>query len=286
MWTSGDIEYVRCHASDGAKALAFHFGVSHGAVKRLAQRFGISLRQPGSNAGRRLGTPNRPPSCRAPSEGKATDRRPWTPSELTTLESMASLGAPAIAEALGRSERAVRCAARRRGVSLRTLGCRAGRVHGQLDSARTRSLGHQPMSAADRERALRDPQAFATLRALAASADLCPTCGRRGIQVESTGLCLKCHRAHLRALPREQRRDPAVARAAARELNELYGNLFDRRRMSDAVRQHRYRLEKKTGGRVERPGPNAKTAAGALIYELHKASRRSNKARRPAHQPG
>ena len=160
---------------------------------------------------------------------KQRTNKPWTPSELTTLESMASLGAPAIAEALGRSERAVRCAARRRGVSLRTLGCRAERVHGQLDSARTRSLGHQPMSAADRERALRDPQAFATLRALAASADLCPTCGRRGIQVESTGLCLKCHRARLWALPGEQRRDPAVARAAARELNELYGNLFDRR---------------------------------------------------------
>lgn len=120
------------------------------------------------------------------SDGKM--RRPWTTAEIASLRENRELGAAALAELLDRSVWSVRHAAYRFGVSLRrpgvACGYRIGKPHGVVLSGELRAaIAKAPelcQDVVDRSRAER-------------STPICPDCGRRPVEVLTTGLCRSCH---------------------------------------------------------------------------------------------
>jgi hypothetical protein len=140
-------------------------------------------------------------------EEKSVSKKPWTTAELAQVRKLAAKGAEAIAEELGRPVRSVTEAARRARISLRRSGERRGRVMGEphklpVDVARVRML-----------RGLRDDvlAGKVDLRRierrvrLLATGMVCPGCGKRPQEVESSGLCEVCHLDNLTEAHRLER---------------------------------------------------------------------------------
>ena len=126
--------------------------------------------------------------------------KPWTTGDLRLLRQYGHLGAVAAAELLGRSPRAVKCAAYRYRISLRRRGCRRGLVLGQ---PRGCSLAREIREDIVSGRV--NAETMARRMALAPDAPLCPCCAHRPAEVRSSGFCLQCHNdrliaAHLQAL--------------------------------------------------------------------------------------
>jgi len=131
--------------------------------------------------------------CRASS-------RPWTTRELAELREHAHLGAAAAAEKLGRSVASVKAAAHRHVITLRRPGCRCGSILGQ-----PRGMALSAAIRAGVASGRVDAALMLARVTLDREAPLCPSCGRRPQRVDSTGLCLVCHREalvakHLEAL--------------------------------------------------------------------------------------
>jgi hypothetical protein len=106
----------------------------------------------------------------------------------------AKLGAVEVARLLGRSVSSVRRMASRQRISLRSEGERRGLVLGQ---PRGVSLAEQLRGDVVSGRI--DAEIMARRMALQQDAETCPCCGRRPIEVRSTGFCVKCHRDRLSA---------------------------------------------------------------------------------------
>ena len=118
--------------------------------------------------------------------------RPWTSKELAYLRANSAQGATALSVALDRTRRSVVDQAVRFDVSLRQPGSRRGRVLGQLKG---KHVSPEVREALLHARSLADPgverETCPTCgRALAP--DLCPSCGKRAIAVERTGMCRPC----------------------------------------------------------------------------------------------
>ena len=132
------------------------------------------------------------------SESKEGDTAtPWTTTDLRLLKAESSLGAVKLSELLGRSVSSVEAAAHRQRISLRRSGCRRGSVLGQ-----PRGVSLLPALRSD----LIDPkiaELVAQRMKVNQDAPLCPRCAARTIRVESTGLCVVCHRQVLAEAHRE-----------------------------------------------------------------------------------
>ena len=112
----------------------------------------------------------------------------WTTTELRILRENADAGALELALLLGRSVQSVKLAAHRQRVSLRRAGEHRGLVLGQ-------ALG-MPMPPEIREDLVSgrvDAGAVAERMRTRANGDLCPSCGRRPVEVASPGFCNVCH---------------------------------------------------------------------------------------------
>jgi len=97
-------------------------------------------------------------------------------------------GAAAVADLLGRSVKSVRRAAERQRISLRTRGVRCGLVLGQPKGVSLPAALHDDMASGRVS-----PEAIAERIRLLADGQLCPCCGKRPVQVRSTGWCRVCH---------------------------------------------------------------------------------------------
>ena len=138
-----------------------------------------------------------------PEEVAATSgvSKSWTSRELRLLSDNAGLGANELAELLGRSPDSIRGAAYRSRISLRRPGSRQGSVLGQ---PRGVSLRGEDIRA-DILSGKVDPGLLARRMRIDREAALCPSCGKRPIRVDATGLCRVCHldrlsEVHLEAL--------------------------------------------------------------------------------------
>lgn len=118
--------------------------------------------------------------------------KPWTTGELRILRENAGLGAAEVARLLNRSVSSVRCMALRQRISLRKPGSRRGLVLGQ---PRGESIGAQIREDVVSGRI--DAEILAQRMALIQDAELCPSCGRRPVEVRSTGFCTCCHKDRL-----------------------------------------------------------------------------------------
>lgn len=164
------------------------------------------------------------------------DRRPWTSSEIARMRAHANLGTAAVAELLGRSVRSVKNKAHRERISLRGDGYRGGLIVGQSRSSSWMSQsGMSPRRLAEiREQVIAGNLDIGELERRVIDAvrnpqrPLCPWCGTRPIQRQTTGLCEPCH---LRELARAHR-DEAARIEAHRDL--------------DAARQQASRARRKT----------------------------------------
>lgn len=106
----------------------------------------------------------------------------------------AKLGAVAVAQLLGRSVTSVRRMASRQRISLRSSGERRGLVLGQPRGTRiTEQLRADVVSGRV------DDELLARRMALRQDAETCPCCGRRPIEVRTTGFCTVCHKDRLTA---------------------------------------------------------------------------------------
>jgi hypothetical protein len=104
----------------------------------------------------------------------------------------ARLGAVEVARRLGRSVSSVRSMAKRQRISLRSSGERRGLILGQ---PRGTSVSEQLRSDVVSGRV--DAELLARRMALVQAAETCPCCGRRPIEVHTTGFCLVCHKDRL-----------------------------------------------------------------------------------------
>jgi len=124
----------------------------------------------------------------------------WTTRDIALLREHAGLGVHEVARLLGRSESSVQNMARRLRISTRRPGSRKGLVLGQ---PRGYSFAHAtPELARFREDVLSgrvDAGEIAQTLTLDDDAELCPCCGRRPVEVKTTGFCRACHLAHLRS---------------------------------------------------------------------------------------
>lgn len=124
--------------------------------------------------------------------------REWTTKEIAELRRLAPMGAACAADVLGRSVAAVTGQAHKHRISLRRDGETRGLILGQprgvsftQGAFRTRALlqlredvlaGRVDMVRMERR-----------ARLLTRGAQLCPTCTRRPVEVDVTGLCEDCH---------------------------------------------------------------------------------------------
>lgn len=151
--------------------------------------------------------------------GTTLNGRPWTTREIQDLRRVASLGAAAAAEILGRSEWSVRKQAQRMRISLRRQGSRAGLVLGQ-----PRGVQLPPDVRSGLLEGEADPERVAQRlqRLHREGAELCPRCAVRPQEVESTGLCKRCHLEELTQLYRIETDDLEAARAFDAERARRY----------------------------------------------------------------
>jgi hypothetical protein len=119
-------------------------------------------------------------------------RRGWTSDELRIMRENARLGSVAVALLLGRSVACVRQMAYRQRISLRAAGERRGVVLGQ---PRGQSIASRIREDIVSGRV--DAEVLARRMGLAAVEEVCPCCGRRPVEVRSTGFCLVCHKDRL-----------------------------------------------------------------------------------------
>lgn len=106
----------------------------------------------------------------------------------------ARLGAVEVARLLGRSVSSVRRMASRQRISLRSSGERRGLILGQ---PRGMSLSEELRQ--DVVSGHVDDEILALRMALRQDAETCPACGRRPIEVRTTGFCVVCHKDRLTA---------------------------------------------------------------------------------------
>lgn len=124
----------------------------------------------------------------------------WTTHEITMLREHASLGVHEVSRLLGRSESSVQSMAHRLRISLRRPGRRDGVILGQ---PRGVSFAHgTPELRRYRRDVINgrvDASEIAQTLTLDDDAELCPCCGKRPVEVETTGFCRACHLSHLTA---------------------------------------------------------------------------------------
>ena len=137
-------------------------------------------------------------------QNQGNKKGPWTTQELNILRKMAQLGAPAVAEVLGRDESTVRKMAHRQRISLRRPGSTRGLIMGQPRGVGLEDLRRLQVNLefwyAMREKAVagklditRIEEIAGRERAIANGAPLCPSCTLNPQEVEMTGLCRDCH---------------------------------------------------------------------------------------------
>lgn len=170
---------------------------------------------------------------------------PWTSQELVLLRSQAHLGAKAIAEMLGRTERAVRRQADRQRISLRKPGETRGLVLGQPAGVRwaAQIRAGVPLDRLEllRQQILDGEVDMGTLERRAREAaegkprPICPSCGQRPVERSTTGMCEVCHWVYLARAHRDE-----ADRAEAR-------------RRLDAARQEKSRAIRGTVVPIRRP---------------------------------
>jgi hypothetical protein len=131
----------------------------------------------------------------------------WTTGDIAILRTNGHLGAAALASLLGRSEGAVRQAARRHRISLRRRGETRGTLLGQPRGIRLRDLLPEAV-AADRELAA----LVLERQRVDETADLCPRCATRPASVKQTGLCPPCHKRRLAEVHRDLIADQEASR--------------------------------------------------------------------------
>lgn len=159
--------------------------------------------------------------------------RPWTSLEIERLRANRELGAVALAELLGRSVWSVKRAAYRFRISLRRPGDARGHVLGQpralsLSGELRKAIGAAPDLYAERLRVSRE-------------AALCPSCTCRPTQVETSGLCRRCHARHLEELYRDAAGELETIGGLLDEILEIYGRELDLPRRLPRARQRRKR---------------------------------------------
>lgn len=118
--------------------------------------------------------------------------RMWTTKELLALRESGHLGAAAVARLLGRSVTSVEKMAARQRISLRSDGERRGSVLGQ-----PRGVSIIPEIRENVVSGRISDEAIAERMRLHEDASTCPCCGRRPIEVSSTGFCGVCHKNRL-----------------------------------------------------------------------------------------
>lgn len=155
-------------------------------------------------------------------EPEATNRGPWTSTEVATLRTQAHLGADQLATILNRTTWSVRRAAFRLRISLRPTGERRGSVLGETKP------GHIPI--AIRRRYLDQPalatKTEAEIRQAATDPlPLCPLCARYPVR-HPLPVCRACHLDGLVAAHRERQ------------------SIEDAQRRLDAIRQARSRANR------------------------------------------
>lgn len=164
-------------------------------------------------------------------------QRAWTSGEIQKLRNNAHLGAQACATILGRSVKSVKQKAQRERISLRPPGERRGLLLGQAKHAAWMDQG---VISPGRLREMREQAIAGELdlgrleriivdRVRNPHRPLCPWCGTRPAERQTTGLCEPCH---LRELARAHREEAERA-AARREL--------------DAARQQASRARRRAG---------------------------------------
>jgi hypothetical protein len=168
--------------------------------------------------------------------------RPWTSKELAELRRHRELGAVEIASHLGRSVGSVPAAAYRQRVTLRRPGERGGHLLGQARSA--------SLPAEERERAIADP-VFLQRAAAARGGALCPDCGRRPVEIITTGFCGVCSTRFIDRLARDRGYELDTAREVLNMLADLHGaslvaGHLDRALVAARQRRHRDRLKRQS----------------------------------------
>jgi hypothetical protein len=168
--------------------------------------------------------------------------RPWTSKELSELRRHRELGAVEIARHLGRSVGSVRAAAYRQRVTLRRPGERGGHLLGQ---GRKASL---PVE--ERARAIADP-VLLSRAAAAREGALCPDCGRRPVEVATTGFCGVCSSKFLERLTHDQGHELKTAREILDMLCTIHGGALVKGQLTLALQSARQRRHR---DRVKRQG--------------------------------
>jgi ribosomal protein L37AE/L43A len=164
-------------------------------------------------------------------------RRPWTSLELRRLREDRHLGLAALAELLGRTPASVERAAHRYGISLRRPAEARGII---ADQRRPLAPGVHAAWVADPEAALERVAAYR-------EAALCPDCGRRRIQVHSSGLCELCHVEMLGRTFSPEREAVQRAGALLDALLEVFtGDELELQRRAIQARKRRQRRREET----------------------------------------
>ena len=163
--------------------------------------------------------------------------RPWTSKEIARLRRDGELGAAELARLLGRSVCSVKMAAYRQRITLRRPGERGGHLLGQ---ARKASL-----PPGERALAIADP-VFLHRAAAARGGSLCPDCGRRPVEVATTGFCGVCTTRFIDRLASDRGYELDTAREVVDLLVDLHGPTLvashvDRALVAARQRRHRER---------------------------------------------
>ena len=117
---------------------------------------------------------------------------PWSGKDISYLRRNRTLGAAELSVRLGKTVPAVKGMALRLRISLRRPRSRRGLVLGQPRTVSLRGAVH-----GDIVSGRVDGELIAARIALTEEAETCPCCGRRPVEVRSTGFCLVCHRDRL-----------------------------------------------------------------------------------------
>lgn len=134
----------------------------------------------------------------------------------------------------------MRAAAYRQRVTLRRPGERSGHILGQ---ARKASL-----PAEERARAIGDP-VFLSRAAAARLGTLCPDCGRRPVEVATTGFCGVCSTKFLERLTHDRGHELKTARDILDTLCTIHGGALVKGQLTLALqcarqRRHRDRMKR------------------------------------------
>ena len=136
-------------------------------------------------------------------QSHADKAKAWTSKDVAYLRKHAADGVEALAQALGRSPRSLRNMAHKERISLRKSGERRGLLIGQPRGTVWADLRHHGVSAL-RLMAIKDETLDGTLdlaaleRALAEitrghTRMVCPNCGTRYVERNTSGWCAPCH---------------------------------------------------------------------------------------------